>query len=175
MTRPTVADLVAFAQVPDREADDLEDELAQHLAAAVAYVEGRCGPMVDGTRRVQMRHPYRLVMPFGRLDTVSVVDSTGAEVEVEDEFTDYEAGVLHVYASRLGRYTVTFTREPEGLESLRLATVMIAAHLWDTRRGSVGNSGDYGAPEAMYAPGYGFAVPRRAADIMAPFTTPVVA
>lgn len=152
-------------------------ELQRKLNAAEALVSKRCGPLGSTAITVTAHlSGDRLVLPATRLATVAEVrDPSGQVVTLADGATNLLSGIVRVPYRRAGAWAVdiTTTRDlatDERLADLHEAVLIIAAHLWETQRvpGRAARPGQPPEPQ----PGRGFAIPNRAATLMAPYTLP---
>lgn len=97
-------------------------------------------------------------------------------------YVDRAAGVitgLVGYSNYSGmvppRLTVTYDVGAAGVPAaIRLAVLIIAAHLWETQRGP-SPVGPLAAEDPFATPGVGYAIPNRAQELLAPYTRPVIA
>lgn len=162
-------------------------ELATHLEAAVGIVEGEVGPMVPRAVTERVYSPTgTLVLRTGNVLELSAVESVGngivapigAAVPVDLATIDADGGLL--YGTVPGSYRVTYTAGYDPVPAaLRLAVLIVAAHLWDTQRGRGARPrtvaiGQGGGDQQVSVP-MGFLVPNRALELMAPYRRVVVA
>lgn len=172
-----LADLATFLKASEYETGPERHLLQVVLNAALTDVEERIERPLDNTPRtfvVRTGAPYRvLVLPVTSLvEVTSITGPDGVEIPLDlvDDI-DLEAGIIILPAAQRGRYTVVATDRLLG-DSLRLAVMIIASHLWQVQRGS--DSGTqrvgFGMPVADTAPiPRGFAIPARALELVAPF------
>ncbi len=180
MTPPvTLADLKAHINTASS-ADDVE--LMVHLEAATDLVEARVGPMVVATftDRVFTNRSGSLVLP--RNLVVSVTSATGQLTG-----TTYASAGLYVRGSVVRAagdlplvaddYAVVYEAGRQSVPAaLKLATLIVAGHLWETQRGRSArpdllgseSEGFVGADAAGLV-ARGFALPRRAMELMAAY------
>lgn len=160
-------------------ADDESLRAQQHLTAAEAVVASRCGLVGDGEQQhVVYPSGRQLVLPvWGRdLRVVAVLDPDGRPVGVDPVTSRLHAGVVGVGVTRPGPWSVTVSTGDGSSwpEELRLAALIIAAHLWETQQGRSARPQAF--PGADERPsGMGYAIPNRAAELMAAHTLPTVA
>ncbi|MEV6791250.1 phage head-tail connector protein [Streptomyces sp. NPDC051320] len=155
---------------PDDTSDD--DELQLYLEAATIAVEKARGQVID-------------VRPV-----IDDLDLTGAatfvlrsspaieltSVEAVDGSQTWDITALHLYGQS-GRVSVLSGPPVTGLVSVSytagmqpipdnyvLAALIIVQHLWETQRGSMGVQ--LGGEAEAYTPGRGFAIPRRAIELL---------
>jgi hypothetical protein len=145
-----------------------DGELLDMLDAADEVVRGLVGSFAASSvvERVAVFDGTALLSrkPSGAVD---LGDVTGFTVNAA-------AGLLQeVPAPNGARLTATYGTGGEPVPAaVRLATVIIAAHLWETQRGTASPSPL--SPDDV-APGFGagFAIPNRAKELLAPYTRPV--
>lgn len=154
---------------PDR------DQLQEVLDAAIEQVEDRVGPLDSAVVQYKVHATGKsLVLPTTHLSSVTAVtDPDGVAVPLEDLDLNLLSGIVTLRTaarSRRGAYTVAATPRG-GAASVRLAVKIIASHLWEVKRGSAAGGGRFAQPvaDATPAPGRGFAIPSRAAQLLAPF------
>ena len=181
MSLPTLTDLRAQTNITTS-ADD--EELQDHLDAAVDVVSGIVGP-IDSPASVTETHYNAssdvLVlrrMPVGSL--VSVSSRYGAVTTpllLSDYELDADTGLVRLAAGTrfCGTYTVTYTSGRVDLPAaIRLAVLIIAEHLWSTQRGAA-PVGPLATDDTFATPGAGYAIPNRALELLAPYRRPAVA
>lgn len=148
-------------------------ELLATLAAAKALVESRCGSL--GTTgatvlSVTSRGGRVLVLPAVRLGEVTeILDPSGTVVPLAEVTVDAEAGLVTVPAGYAGSWTVTVAADDTVPADLRLAVLMIAAHLYESQRITQPGRAGFGGGEVPPGASPGYAVPNRAATLMAPY------
>jgi hypothetical protein len=158
-------------------------ELQATLDAAVGLVEGIVGPLT--VQSVTETH-YGVTGSYIVLNRPRVVAITAVSVQpvgwiaspvsylAADVQLNVQTGVVRLpigYCPR-GDVTVTYTAgfasEPA---AVRLATLIVAAHLWETQRGAAPLPLAGGGGE-LPNPGLGFALPNRALELLASYATP---
>lgn len=177
MALPAPFTLVDFAEHINR-GDGFADsayEAEMQVQAAIDHVESLCGPMtprdviVSGV--VVRRGVW--VPPVWPVLSATAIDGAGAAVTVAVD----TAGIVQ-FPARSGPHIVTLRvgREPVPA-ALVLATYIIASHLWDTQRGKSARPlpSQFGQGEDMARTPMGFAVPHRAAQLMAPYVPLAIA
>lgn len=176
MALPSVDDLK-----PHLTAGGNDLEMESVLAAAVDLVASRVGPLepVPVIEQQAVHAQSTLVLRRAPVAAVASIVLGGAVVPSEDYFVDNAAGLVVAAAGRAfhGDYVVTYSAGREELpHALRFAVLIIAAHLWETQRvpGRAGVMGQQTAAAAATVP-MGFAVPNRAATLMAPYQLPALA
>lgn len=171
----TLGDLKDFLKITGNGTDALLNEV---LDAALELVDHRVYlALDDAPKSVKVRATGRtIVLPIARLEQVTAVTTPdGTALAAADLDVDLDAGLITVPRAHPGTWTVTVhaqtAQEAGAAASLRQAVKIIAKHLWGTQRGSQG--GPRGDVDAQQGEPYlaGFAIPRRAAELMAPWTT----
>jgi hypothetical protein len=176
---PTLDEFKQHINIGDRGNDG---ELSKHLDAAVGTVEGIVGPL--SVQSFTETH-YGLFSPYVVLRKPRVVAVTDVQMLAPtwlaafpylaaDYQLDSELGVLRLLNGRRFQgdvtvtYTAGFTSEPA---AVRLATLIVAAHLWETKRGAaplpMAGGGD------VTTPGLGYAIPNRARDLLVDYAVSV--
>lgn len=169
----TLVDVKRQLNIPIDDHHD-DEELQQYLDGVVPLVERIVGPVDD--REVTERHDGGgRVIALGVTPVVALVSVTtlaGVSVDVDGVDVDGPTGAAMLTAG--GRWPtdlrVVYTagRGGQAPPNVRLATLIIVQHLWSTQRGR--SQRIYGEPseETVAAPGFGFAIPRRAAELLRP-------
>lgn len=149
-------------------------DVAGALTAAIGHVEQTCGPILATDVRVAAWHDGRqgsllLTVPAAITAVTELVTPNGVDVasRLTAAAVDWAAGIVRLPQLDTGEWVVRVTTAttPERTAALRLATLIIAAHLAGARL----------VPLAGAQGSLGFAIPRRASDLMQPYTRPVVA
>lgn len=152
--------------------------LAETLGAALENVTEKVGPL-DGVAVDVVVWPSgrSLVLPDSHLVAVhQITDPDGNDVALPSRGVNRLAGVIE-FPRRLitGEWTVNVTTRAHH-DSVRLAVKIIASHLWEVQRGTGSDTGArarVASPVGDPVPGRaGFAIPRRAAELLAPFLRP---
>lgn len=165
-----ITDLKAFLHLSETDKDSLLDEV---LAATLEIV----GDMVDasletGARAFTVRpNGHNLVLPMTHLDVtqpVIVTDPHGRELTPAEVDVNHLSGIVTVRRAVPGAWKVSATPR-EGSAAIDLAVKIIAGHLWEVQRvrGGVRGAVMGGADDAPS--GVGFAIPRRAAQLLKPY------
>lgn len=163
------------------ESDESADvELAGFLGAAIEVVEGIVGPIspTSYTETHYGRSGGPIFLHHAPVIAVQELGTPTYAYSVEDLTVDTGMGAIidtAGYALR-GNLTVTYTAGRATVPAaVRLAVLIIVAHLWETQRGAAPLP--FGGPDAeVPLPGQGFAIPRRAEELLAPFLlAPVLA
>lgn len=171
-----------------KKTDATDDELRGVIEATTAIVEHKVGPVVRATytERYPCRAGRGLVLQHRRILEVAsvryVLDGSEA-IAVGDLEFDSEAGIVWAAAGAVlptSDVEVTYTAgmpiiDPAILE----AAAIIVDHLWQTRRGHtargrlLGRTVEEPVREEQTVAYYaGFALPHRAAELLAPFHVP---
>jgi hypothetical protein len=178
----TVKQLADFLKAPDY-ADREQPEhanLVEALTAALEWVEQQVGPL-DSVARDYTVYPSgrSLVLPDTHLVSVGTITDPRGDVVALPADVNLLAGII-TFRHRLhtGAWTVRATSREHGT-SVALAVKIIASHLYTVHRGAnlTGPRFEGFAPVDDPAPeaprgGSGFAIPRRAAQLLAPFRRP---
>lgn len=166
----TLQELASFLKAPSY-AEGAEATLLQTvLDAAIENVESRVGPLAAAEVEYAVRpNGCNLVLPVTHLTSVGdVTDPDGNVIDVDQLDTNLLSGIVSVPYVRRGTWTVAATSTAAGA-SLKLAVQIIASHLWEVQRGG-GSRPGFGQPVTDGAPvRMGFAIPARAAELIAPF------
>jgi hypothetical protein len=178
---PTLTDLRAQTNITST-ADD--GELQDTLDAAIDVVAGIVGPIDDPAPVTETHYSVSsdvLVlkrMPVGALTAVSARSGAATTaLTLADYELDADTGLLRSATGGWfrGTYTVTYTSGRADLPAaIRLAVLVIAAHLWETQRGAA-PVGPLSGDDTFPTPGLGFAIPNRALELLAPYRRPAVA
>ena len=183
MSLPTVTDL----KIHDNQTSSTDDnELQDHLDAAIEVVEGIVGPISSGTVTETHYNVSSDVLVLKRMPVASLVSvssrvgATTTALTLADYELDADTGLLRAVsgAGFYGSYTVSYTVGRSALPaSIKLAVLIVAEHLWRTQRGVAPSPLDVQNQEFEQASpsGVGFAVPRRAAELLAAYVQPTVA
>lgn len=178
----TVDELVEWLRSDDIGSNPTDRKLAEEcLSAAIEYTASKVGPLEPAgedegltvTREVYPSGRF-LVLPVTHLTgTITVEDPDGAAVTPRD--VNALAGVIELpYAPRSSRpWRVRSTSREHGA-SVKLAVKIIAAHLWQLQRRQPGTAATAAYQVGDAAPKTGFAIPARAAQLLAPFTGVVI-
>lgn len=157
-----------------------DGELQEILDAAEGWVRQFIGVELGaGSRTFRVRsNTGALVLSADDLAGItSVTDGEGVAVAVDDYDADLDAGIVYVPRRYRGTWTVVATFDMAIPADVRLATLIIGAHLWETQRGAAPS------PIAMQDPvgdaqgyaGMGYAIPNRARALLEPHARPAIA
>ena len=158
--------------------DTSEDvELQGYIDAATAAVETQLGQIVDPRTVIDQLDFASSVMSFVLRSTpvislTSLVSLDGSQawtVTSPTMYVDSTAGLVTVLSgppvkgSVLATYQAGYTAVPA---NFRLAALINVQHLWETQRGAMGVQ--LGGDTDNYVAGRGFAIPRRAIELLGP-------
>ena len=175
---PTVDQFAEHLRRDPFKGDDAR-RATQHLDAATSVVRSRCGlPPAD--EHVHRVHPSgrTLVLPVwgDGLSVIEIRDPAGVVVAMDAGLSRLSSGVVGVPVARPGAWTVKVAADASPVpEELALATLIIAAHLWETQRGTSARPQAFPGGGEERPSGMGYAIPNRAAELMAPHVVPTVA
>jgi len=115
-----------------------------------------------------MKRPLVSVTSVTDIYTGAVIEISDVELDTNAGFARRKSGVAFGGVSQL--YTVVYvagwgTAVPA---SITEAANVILQHLWEPQRGQSSNP-RYGADETVTLPGFGYAIPNLAADLLAPY------
>lgn len=156
-----------------------DGELQDMLDAAEEWVAEQTGvPLAGGSLTFSVyASDGVLVLPTTTaVAVVSVTGPDGLAAAVDTRRTNLPSGIVTVRSPLCGTYAVTVTAPTAPLAGLVLSTLIIAAHLWETQRGTAPSAlslqgTDLDAP----IPGFGYAIPNRARELLLPHLPPAVA
>lgn len=190
MATPVPASREEFLAYLDKSANPPEDpELDMALESATEVAEGwhNVGPIVtrEFTERVKADDCGRLVLSHPPI--VSITSATripdGLEYLTADLDVDGRSGIVtlaDLSGLQAGSYTTVYEagRGPVGdvPVSLKQAVLIIAGHIWQTQQGPTSNRfiGEEDA-EDRWRPSGGYLIPNRAAHLLQPFSSVLVA
>ncbi|WP_142121512.1 hypothetical protein [Rarobacter faecitabidus] len=156
-------------------ADDASNgpALDEALNSAISWCEGAVGPLgVDEvTYRVEPRGSSLLLPAFDLQEVVSVVSPSG--VEVTPTSVRLAAAIVTLSSVEAGAYAVTVRPRVLPADSMRLAIKLVGSQLFTPRRGAGKQAGAI-TPVADTSGKTGFAIPNRAAEIVAPYLLPTI-
>ena len=151
-----------------------DDELRSYLLSASENIEAMCGPCAVRafTERVTGRGRTAVWLsntPVVSLTSLAPVYTWVTPLAVDDVTLDPDTGKItrvNRWCPFFGDYDVAYTAGRAVVPaSMRLACMIIVQHLWDTRRGNIGSRGP-AADETVTLPGWGYAIPNRAAELI---------
>jgi hypothetical protein len=183
MALPTVADLKVHLNVPAAATAD-DAEMADALDAAVEIVADIVGPLESTTVTEIHRglHSNVLVlrrMPAASITTVSIRSGvTSTAQTLSDYELDPATGIVrNVYGGGFfGDYVIEYESGSAVLPaSVRLAVLIVAAHLWETQRMPLQNDSQpagFGGGEVPMPTSRGYALPNRALELLRPYSFP---
>lgn len=146
-----------------------DDELDLFRGAAQEAVEGLIGPVLR--RTVTEVHPAGSGAVVLRQRPVLSVDVVTAAGSAAAFTADAASGTLSTRAGWYGPVTVTYTvGRPVVPDSVRVAALIIAEHLWATQRGAAPSpyQDDVAAPSVPVP----YSIPNRAVDLLRPYMAP---
>lgn len=155
-------------------AGDESAELQRILDAAVNTVEQRCGSLgtqAPAVLTVTSAGSRTLVLPARVGQVTQVLTPSGTAVDLATVTVYADAGLITVPVGYPGSWSVTVAANDTVPPDLRLAVLIIAAHLYETQRTTQPGRQGFGAdgPPAGFSAGYG--IPNRAAELMAAYRT----
>lgn len=168
----SLADARAQLNMRTTETGD-DDELRGFIGAATGAVERALGRRVvrrSFTDRFEVGRATAelLLRNVPVLSLTSVVSADGATTWSTGNLrVDGETGLVTVVsgAALTGAVDVTYQAGDTVIrEDYRLAALIIVQHLWETQRGTMGVQ--LGGDNEPYMPGRGFAIPRRALELL---------
>jgi hypothetical protein len=153
-----------------------DDEIRVHLEAANDIVEWMVGPATptevtetvyaSNTDLLLTRRPVTAVTAITALTHASVVDVADLVVYSSSGVMRRASG-LSFYGQYEVEYTVGFAAIPA---AVKLATLIIAQHLWQTQSG--GGGLPFPGTDQLVPSGMGFAIPNRARELLRPYSPP---
>jgi len=168
----SLADARAQLNMGPTETGD-DDELRGFIGAATGAVERALGRVVvrrSFTDRFEVGSAVAelLLRNVPVLSLTSVISADGATTwSTASLRVDAETGLVTVAsgAAFTGALDVTYQAGEVVIpEDYRLAALIIVQHLWETQRGTMGVQ--LGGDTEPYMPGRGFAIPRRALELL---------
>lgn len=146
-------------------------ELQSYVDAATFPVEEACGRVVEQRTvmdELAVRGGSFLLRSVPVVSLTSVVAVDGSQNwDVSQLHVDSRSGEVTVLSGPIfcGRILATYVAgESEVLPNVQLAALIIVQHLWETQRGTMGVQ--LGGDNENYVVGRGFAVPRRAIELL---------
>ena len=159
-----------------------DSEILSKIATIQASLEKLCGGPIFNrtvTERVQVSNYYTALVVRQRplVSVTSITDiPSGAALSIADLELDTNAGIIrrkleYPFIGRGPYFTVVYvagqgTAIPA---SFNEAARIILEHLWQTQRGPA-RQPVIGGEEVVTLPGFGFAIPNRAAELLQPYT-----
>lgn len=144
-------------------ADDLE--LRGHLASATRYVEKRLGGPVSVqtfTERHLVTGPSIVPRRRPLVSVTSITPDLGSALTSDAYVVDTDLNQIILRYGAIAWYTLVYTAGlAQVSENAKLAGLIIAQHLWETQNGGGGRRTQDTVPS-----GLGFAIPRRAAEML---------
>jgi uncharacterized phiE125 gp8 family phage protein len=166
----------------DADADDAE--IQDLIDTAVEMLEGVTGgPAYTRTitaERVRSDDDRTLVLRRRPVVAVTAITSvwSGQPVDVTDLDIDSTAGIVRrrsglPFLGYTNAYLVTYTAGwgdtsiPKAFET---AALIVVAHMWEVQRGPTPGPTGWASEGMIPVPGYAYAVPNRALEILRPYT-----
>lgn len=149
-----------------RRTDDADDlDLRGHLASATRYVEKRLGGPVSVqtfTERHLVTGPSLIPRRRPLVSVTSITPDFGTALTSDAYTADTDLNQIVLRYGASGWYTLVYTAgSAQPGENAKLAGLIIAQHLWETQNGGGGRRSQDTVPS-----GLGFAIPRRAAEML---------
>ena len=166
-----VLDLKRHLNIPSSDATD-DAELDLMLGSAQDAVEGLIGPVL--WRTVTETHATALgSLVLNQFPVISVTSVEQSATPLTGWVADLSTGKvsgLPTCAQVTATYVAGRTTVPS---AIALATLIIAAHLWDTQRGNAPSALPVNEePQFTASFGIGFAIPSRAAELLSAYLKP---
>jgi hypothetical protein len=162
--RVLVASMEEFKQHLNR-TDSVDDpELRTHLTAATEWVEDELGGPVTPTTYTEV-HAGPEIVPRKRplISVTSITPYLGTALVAGAYRVDTDTSVISLRYGAGNELTVVYRAGLSAIpERVKLAGLIVAAHLWETQNGFAGRRN---ADEFVQS-GLGFAVPRRALQLL---------
>lgn len=150
---------------------DDDDEIAGMVRAVTAVCERYVGALARTVHVETHSGGYQLVVnriPVLSVTSVAPILNGGTNQTVADLDVDSPTGIIRRLdgAYMCGPLRVTYTvGRAEMPPNVRLAALIILQHLWETQRGQQGGV-SFGGSGEVYDPRWGFAIPRRALELL---------
>jgi hypothetical protein len=180
---PTTEDL----KVHNNQTSSVDDnELQDHLDAAVEVVEGLIGPIQQDTVTETHRGVRSDVIVLRRMpvaELVSVAARYGISstpLTLSDFELDVDTGIVRAAsgAGFYGDFTVSYGVGYDILPAaVRLAVLIVAEHFWETQRGTAPTALKLQQGDVVDSGTFGssFAIPNRAQELLAAYVRPSIA
>ncbi|WP_068925026.1 phage head-tail connector protein [Planobispora rosea] len=146
-----------------------DDELTEMIRAVTEPIERHVGVVLRRTVVETHRGGYALVLQKTPVLSITSVEGVGSALDqdVADLLLDTVSGVVRRQDGGwiAGPVTTAYVAGGTSVSpSVRLASLMIIQHLWETQRGAA--TPRFGADEAVWDPRFGYAIPRRAIELL---------
>jgi hypothetical protein len=166
---PYVVSLEEFKAQLNRTDSTDDVEMRSYLASATRYVEHRLGGPVSVQTFTERHWIADTVLIPGRRPLVSVTSITpdfGSALASTSYTADTDLNrIVFYYGIWANWYTVVYRAgNAQVNENAKLAGLIIVQHLWDTQNGFAGRR----SSDEFVQTSFGFAVPRRADQLLAP-------
>lgn len=161
----TLAEVKAHANISGTTDDT---EINRFRLVAQEQVEALIGPVLWRTV-TETTHAHDKVVVLASAPVVSVESLTSSGAAVTGYTLRKPSGLL-TGVSATGDLSVSYTAgRSEAPESVRVAAMIIAEHLWRTQRGNAPSALPADVDPEVVSLGAGFAIPRKAAELLAPY------
>lgn len=168
----TLAELKEHLTWPSGDTSN-DTELTRHLNAADAMVDKKVGPstVTSITERHGVVGGLIMLRRFPVVAVTSITPDDATALAASAYVVDTQLGGVEIKDGRPGAFTVVYTAGHSPVpDALKLATLIVAQHLYMTQHGGGGRV--FPGEEYVTVAGTGFAIPRRAAELMRPYHTP---
>lgn len=161
----------AKAQLNIASAGD-DEEVRGFIRSVTAVCERYVGALVRATYVEKHRGGYGIALnraPVLSVASVVAVEAGGVDQQVADLEVDGPTGIVQrLDGCRMcGPFRVTYVAGRTDLPPhVRQAALIILQHLWETQRGGQRDSRFTGAGDEAWSAGMGFAIPRRALELL---------
>lgn len=152
-----------------------DDEILDWVSAVTRVIENRVGACiprtvvdyVEGNARV-LRTETQPVLSVTSIVPYLTSGTIYAPAQIRVTSTGRIMLLTGLYFS-YGPYEITYVAGRRPIPpNIRAAAKIILGHLWETQRGSAGLPLQMQDEDATYVPGFGFAVPSRALELLGP-------
>jgi hypothetical protein len=185
--RPAAAPLIVSLAVAKEQVNipatttSFDEELRGYIAATTRAVESEVGPVVKRTVTEVRPGGHLLLLnstPVLALTSLTGIYNSGISYLPADLDTDLDTGIVRRRDGGwfVGPLRVVYTAGRAVIpENILLAGKIIIQHLWETQRGSGAAATNVDQADVAYLYKAGFAVPRRAIELLAPDAQPGIA
>lgn len=168
-----LADLKNQLNIPSSDTTN-DTELTIYLNASNEVCEALVGPSASTSFSELYGADDGLLILMHRpvIAITSVTPTSGAVLASTAYTLDKDRNAVQINAGLPGQWTVVYTAGWTSIPArAQLAQVIIGQHLWETQRGGMVPSA-FAPQEMVTLPGMGFAIPRRAAELLASLGSP---
>ncbi len=175
MAFAVLADLKLQLNIPASDTSN-DTEMQTFVDASNEVCEAMIGPS-SSTAFTELRSTVDGAIILNRRPLISVTSVTpnivGAAALLSTAYTvDVDLGGLQINASGSGDYIVVYQAGWATIPArAKLAQLIIGQHLWRTQRGGMVAS-VVADEQTVVIPGFGFAIPQRAAELLASLNAP---